>query len=167
MPKTQKSVSQSADRKKIGRRNLSTENQKSVSVWKKSVDPSARRGPGDVEGDVDVVHLGLIVFKEEFLFHYWDCGDQNTVTANLDIGWWSLSSLCRDGRCSVCLLCGNDTPRLVTVSAQILGGGSKQQASFHSRLKSRFLCWKYFAVFLVRFEYYESDWRAEEAVRII
>ena len=104
----------------------------------KSVDPSARSGPGDIEGDVDVVNLGLIVFKEEFLFSYWDYGDQNTVTANLEIGWWSLSSLCRDGRCSVCLLCGNDTPRLVTVSAQILGGGSKQQTSFHCWLKSRF-----------------------------
>ena len=37
--------------------------------------------------------LGLLFFKEEFLFYDWDCGDQNKVAANFDIGWWSLSSL--------------------------------------------------------------------------
>ena len=35
----------------------------------KSVDPSARSGPGDIEGDVDVVHIGFIVFNGEFLFY--------------------------------------------------------------------------------------------------
>ena len=92
MPKTQKSVSISADRKNRSTKSVDRKPEIGQRL-EKSVDPSARSGPGDIEGDVDVVHLGLIVFKEEFLFYDWDCGDQNTATANLDIGWWSLSSL--------------------------------------------------------------------------